>query len=274
MLVNIHHDSKREHNRLLVAGVAFLTVIALLIALLDRDLPEDLRAQHHDHDPGRPGRPPARQVRRRPAPRRAGRPGAGHRAERRERRDHGGARAGGRRRHPRATSSVEILPTTLFGQKFISFVMPDDPSEASLEDGDVIPQDRVDTNVELSQILADLFPLLRAVRPADLNMTLNALATALEGRGEQLGETLDDLQVYLGDDRAEPADAARGPDQARRRRRHLRPRRAGPARGAAQPHGHRPHGRRAPRRPRRLLLRHRRPGRRPRPGSWPTTSRT
>ncbi len=51
----------------------------------------------------------------------------------------------------------------------------------------MIPADRVDTNVELSQILADLFPLLRAVRPADLNATLNALATALEGRGEQIG---------------------------------------------------------------------------------------
>src|SRR3954464_15320755 len=33
MLVNIHHDSKREHTRLLVAGVVFLTVIALLIGL-------------------------------------------------------------------------------------------------------------------------------------------------------------------------------------------------------------------------------------------------
>ena len=51
----------------------------------------------------------------------------------------------------------------------------------------MIPADRVETNVELSQILADLFPLLRAVRPADLNATLNALSTALEGRGEQLG---------------------------------------------------------------------------------------
>ena len=30
-------------------------------------------------------------------------------------------------------------------------------------------------------------------------MTLNALATALEGRGEQLGETLDELDAYLGE---------------------------------------------------------------------------
>src|SRR3954469_14119745 len=33
MLVNIYHDSPAEHRRLLVAGVAFLSVIALLIAL-------------------------------------------------------------------------------------------------------------------------------------------------------------------------------------------------------------------------------------------------
>jgi phospholipid/cholesterol/gamma-HCH transport system substrate-binding protein len=56
----------------------------------------------------------------------------------------------------------------------------------------------VETNVELSKILADLFPLLRAVQPAQLNYTLNALATALEGRGDQLGETLDQLDAYLG----------------------------------------------------------------------------
>ena len=33
MLVNIYHDSPAEHRRLLVAGVAFLTIIALLVAL-------------------------------------------------------------------------------------------------------------------------------------------------------------------------------------------------------------------------------------------------
>ena len=92
---------------------------------------------------------------------------------------------------------MQIIPTTLFGQKFISFVRPANPT-GSLQDGDVIPADRVETNVELSKILADLFPLLRAVQPAELNYTLNALATALEGRGEQLGETLDQLDAYLG----------------------------------------------------------------------------
>ena len=132
----------------------------------------------------------------------------------------------------------------------------------------MIPADRVETNVELSQILADLFPLLRAVQPADLNATLNALATALEGRGEQLGETLDELDAYLGaiDDHLPTLRA--GPDQARRRRRHLRPGRARPARRRC---GNLTVTSKTivekPQRPRRLLLRPRAAWPTPRPGS-------
>lgn len=93
--------------------------------------------------------------------------------------------------------SVEILPTTLFGQKFVQLVAPQKASGTFLNDGTVIPADRVTTNVELSQILANLFPLLRSIRPADLNTTLHALATALVGKGDQLGQTMSDLNGYL-----------------------------------------------------------------------------
>lgn len=55
------------------------------------------------------------------------------------------------------------------------------------------------TNVELQSILADLFPLLRSVKPADLNATLYALAHALQGKGAQLGDTLETLDDYLKD---------------------------------------------------------------------------
>jgi len=198
VLVNIHHDSKREHNRLLVAGVVFLTVIAVLIGFsiaiyqktFERNTTITIEADRAGLQLAKFGDVRVNgalvgQVR--------GIEQDGKNAEitvalRPEAAD-----------EIPANVSVEILPTTLFGQKFISFVLPDDPAQDSLEDGDRIPKDRVDTNVELSQILADLFPLLRAVRPADLNNTLNALATALDGRGEQLGTTLDDLQVYLAE---------------------------------------------------------------------------
>ena len=46
-------------------------------------------------------------------------------------------------------------------------------------------------------MLSDLYPLLRTVEPAELNMTLNALATALEGRGDQLGQNLETVDSYL-----------------------------------------------------------------------------
>lgn len=198
MLVNIHHDSPREHRRLLVAGVAFLSVIALLIALsiavynksfetVTRVTVEADRAglQLAKFGDVRVNGALVGQVR-----------GV----------DQDGDKAvidialepDQAERIP-DNVSVEILPTTLFGQKFISFVLPEDPSGTPLADGAVIPPERVETNVELSRILADLFPLLRAVRPADLNATLNALATALGGRGEQLGETMDQLDGYLGE---------------------------------------------------------------------------
>ena len=124
----------------------------------------------------------------------------------------------------------------------------------------MIPADRVETNVELNRILAELFPLLRAVRPADLNATLNALATALGGRGEELGQTLDKLGRLPRRDRRPPADPARGPGPAGRRRRHLQRRRARPARRAAQRHRHQQDDRRPAQGARRLLLRPRRAG--------------
>ena len=58
-----------------------------------------------------------------------------------------------------------------------------------------VTQTEVATEVE--QVLSDLYPLLRTVQPAELNMTLNALATALEGRGDQLGENIETLDDYL-----------------------------------------------------------------------------
>ena len=69
----------------------------------------------------------------------------------------------------------------------------------------MIPSDRVETNVELNRILSNLFPLLRAVRPADLNATLNALATALNGRGEELGVTHREARLLPRRDRRPPA---------------------------------------------------------------------
>ncbi len=94
-----------------------------------------------------------------------------------------------------ANVTGSIVPKTLFGEKYVSLVVPaDGPAEPIRADA-VIRRTQVSTEVE--EVLSDLYPLLRAVQPADLNTTLNALATALEGRGEMLGENLERLDGYL-----------------------------------------------------------------------------
>jgi phospholipid/cholesterol/gamma-HCH transport system substrate-binding protein len=88
-----------------------------------------------------------------------------------------------------------ILPKTLFGEKYVALDIPADRSPESIKAGAVIARTHVAT--ELEAVLSDLYPLLRAVDPADLNMTLNAVSTALEGRGEELGSTLETADGYL-----------------------------------------------------------------------------
>lgn len=193
MLVNIHHDSKWEHNRLFLTGIVFLTSIALLIALSIAIYNKafvtanliTIRADRAGLQLAKFG-----DVRLNGAL-----VGQVRSVEQIDQEAAIQVALEPQVEIPENTE-VEILPTTLFGQKYISFVMPDEPSDTALADGGEIPASRVRTNVELSQILANLFPLLRAVRPADLNMALNALDTALEGRGDQFGQTLVDLGEY------------------------------------------------------------------------------
>jgi phospholipid/cholesterol/gamma-HCH transport system substrate-binding protein len=96
-----------------------------------------------------------------------------------------------------ANVSARLLPKTLFGEKFVDLVLPARPSQRRLGEGDVIPQDRSTTAIELESVLDDLLPLLRTIQPGKLNATLNALATALEGRGERLGENLELVDGYF-----------------------------------------------------------------------------
>jgi len=93
--------------------------------------------------------------------------------------------------------SARLLPKTLFGEKFVALVAPGRPSGARIAEGDVIPQDRSTTAIELETVLDNLLPLLRTIQPEKLNATLNAFATALEGRGERIGENLELVDGYF-----------------------------------------------------------------------------
>jgi len=82
--------------------------------------------------------------------------------------------------------SARILPKTLFGERYVDLVIPSDPSSKAIAEGDTISQDRTVVAIELERVFDDLLPLLRTVKPEKLAATLNALATALDGRGTQL----------------------------------------------------------------------------------------
>ncbi|QKW39343.1 MCE family protein [Actinomadura sp. NAK00032] len=92
---------------------------------------------------------------------------------------------------------ARLLPKTLFGEKYVDLQIPAQAGPAGLREGQVIQQDRSQTAVEIDKVLNDLLPLLQAVKPAELNATLNALATALQGRGDQLGENFEQADSLL-----------------------------------------------------------------------------
>ncbi|HEX6248655.1 MAG TPA: MCE family protein [Nocardioidaceae bacterium] len=94
-----------------------------------------------------------------------------------------------------ADVTARIEPKTLFGEKFVALQMPDAPTDGTIAAGDVITESEVALEVE--ELLNDIYPFLRTVQPAELNYTLTALATALEGRGEAIGQNLTTLDGYL-----------------------------------------------------------------------------
>jgi phospholipid/cholesterol/gamma-HCH transport system substrate-binding protein len=92
---------------------------------------------------------------------------------------------------------AQMLPTTLFGERFVALVPPARPSPRPLAAGAVIPQDRSTNAVELQQVLDNVLPMLTAVQPHKLSATLSAVSQALEGRGDRLGDTLTRLDAHL-----------------------------------------------------------------------------
>jgi len=96
-----------------------------------------------------------------------------------------------------ANVTAEMLPTTLFGERYVDLVMPATPTQARLTAGTVITQDHAADAVELEKVLNNLLPLLQHSEPDKLDITLTALANGLRGNGRELGQTLVALNAYL-----------------------------------------------------------------------------
>ncbi|UGT45875.1 MCE family protein [Nocardia yamanashiensis] len=94
-----------------------------------------------------------------------------------------------------ANAVVDIRSTTVFGAKYINFVAPENASKDSLRAGATVKADAV--TVEFNTIFQHLGDVLAKVEPEKLNATLTALGSALQGRGDQLGQTMVDADAFL-----------------------------------------------------------------------------
>ena len=90
---------------------------------------------------------------------------------------------------------AEIIPKTLFGEKYVSLIPTGSGTGEHLRAGDTITNAVVP--VEFEKFFNDIYPLLTAVPPEKVAYTLTALANSLEGRGDSLGQTLEDSNEYL-----------------------------------------------------------------------------
>jgi phospholipid/cholesterol/gamma-HCH transport system substrate-binding protein len=95
-----------------------------------------------------------------------------------------------------ANVQARIRATTAFGAKYVDLIYPSDPSTKRLAAGQTIKSENVST--EVNTVFQNLVGVLRQIDPAKLNAVLSALAEALRGQGQTIGEaTTDANQVLL-----------------------------------------------------------------------------
>ncbi len=93
--------------------------------------------------------------------------------------------------------TADIASSTVFGSKFVELVPPEHPSAQALRSGQVIDAGHV--TVEINTVFEQLSTVLQKIEPTKLNETLGALATAMDGRGDQIGQMLSDLDGFLAE---------------------------------------------------------------------------
>jgi phospholipid/cholesterol/gamma-HCH transport system substrate-binding protein len=94
-----------------------------------------------------------------------------------------------------ANVRAEIVPKTLFGEKYVDLIPTAGGADGHLRAGDTISDATVP--VEFEEFFNDVYPILTAVPPEQVSYTLTALANTLEGRGDELGQTLEESNDYL-----------------------------------------------------------------------------
>lgn len=94
-----------------------------------------------------------------------------------------------------ANTGVQIASSTVFGAKYVDLVPPPEPSSQPLQAGQVLDASHV--TVEINTVFEHLVDVLSQIQPEKLNETLGAMAQALNGRGNKLGQTMVDFDSML-----------------------------------------------------------------------------
>jgi phospholipid/cholesterol/gamma-HCH transport system substrate-binding protein len=87
-----------------------------------------------------------------------------------------------------ANVEAEIKATTVFGNKFVDLIVPENPSPERLSKGEVLKARNVAT--EVNTVFENLVEVLKQVDVAKLNAVLSALAEGFRGQGETIGQAI------------------------------------------------------------------------------------
>jgi phospholipid/cholesterol/gamma-HCH transport system substrate-binding protein len=96
-----------------------------------------------------------------------------------------------------ANVMADIRATTVFGNKYISFSSPKNPTPQRISPHNVIDASAVTT--EFNTVFETVTSIAEQVDPIKLNQTLAATAEALTGLGDRFGESLENGNQILGD---------------------------------------------------------------------------
>jgi phospholipid/cholesterol/gamma-HCH transport system substrate-binding protein len=90
---------------------------------------------------------------------------------------------------------AEISATTVFGNKYVSFTTPPQPSAQRITSSDTIDVSHVTT--EFNTLFENVVSLAEQVDPIKLNQTLTATAQALSGLGTRFGQSIENGNQIL-----------------------------------------------------------------------------
>lgn len=92
--------------------------------------------------------------------------------------------------------TARIVQGALLGERFVQ-LDPPHTDGARLEAGATIPRDRTGVPAEFDEILSSLNSFLEDLPPEEVARVVRNTARVMDGRGEQLGRTVDDVAVAV-----------------------------------------------------------------------------